>query len=59
MVLCLLFLGRDAEVLELMQQEYRSGVPAPKMREVDATGAPPGCDKWEQTTNSRKKNVGV
>ena len=51
MVLCLLFLGRDAEVLELMQ-EYPSGVRAPKMREVGATGAPPGCEKWEQTTNS-------
>ena len=43
MVLCLLFLGRNAEVLELMQ-EY--------LREVDATGAPPGCEKWEQTMNS-------
>ena len=51
MVLCLLFLGRNAEVLELMQK-YHSGVGAPKMREVDATGAPPGCEKWEQTINS-------
>ena len=51
MMLCLLILGRIAEVLELMQ-EYRSGVCASKMREVDATGAPPGCEKWEQTTKS-------
>ena len=29
------------------------------MREVVATGAPPGCEKWKQTTNSYKKNVHV
>ena len=55
MVLGLLFSGRAAEVLGHVQEEYRSGVPDLKMGEADATGAPPGGEKPEQTAMSEKK----